>query len=86
LVSPPTEEQITKTIIRRTRILINDPKICSKKIINDLYELRSDITHGRILVDLSFNDHINDMSKLQNIVLKAFEIVLSKNFQKNYKN
>lgn len=86
LVSPPTEEKITKTIISRTRKLINNPKICSKKINNDLYKLRSDITHGRILVDLSFKDHITDVSKLQNIVLKTFEIVLSQNFRKNYKN
>jgi len=86
LVSPTTEEQITKTIINRTRNLINNPKICSKNIINNLYQLRSDITHGRILIDLSFKDHINDMSRLQNMAIKAFEIVLSLNFKKYYKN
>ena len=85
LLSPTDEIQITKTIIGRTRKLIGNPKICSKKIIDDLYQLRSDITHGRILADLSFRDHIKEVSRLQIIVLKAFEIILSKNYKKIYK-
>lgn len=42
LVSPPTEDQITTKILKRTRKLINDPNVCSKKDINNLYQLRSE--------------------------------------------
>jgi len=86
LLSPPIEDQITTKIIKRTRGLINDTNLCSKRIMNQLYELRSDIIHGRILVGLSFKDHIYEMSKLQIIVLRAFEIILEKDFISIYQN
>ena len=86
LLSPSTENQITTKIIKRTRNLINDNKLCSKKIIDELYELRSDIIHGRILVDLSFKNHIDEMTKLQIIVLKAFKVILEKKFVSIYQN
>ena len=86
LVSPPTEVQITSNIIKRTRKLVNDSKICSKKDIDELYKLRSDIIHGRILVSLDFNERIDDLIKLQIIVLKAFENILESDFKTNYKD
>ena len=86
LISPPTEDQITSHIIKRTRKLINDSKICSKKTINALYELRSNIIHGRVLYDLNINNHLDDLVRLQKIVLKSFEIILEKDFKSIYKN
>jgi len=86
LLSPPTEDQITTKIIKRTRNLINDTKLCSKNIMDHLYELRSDIIHGRILVGLNFIERIDDMVKLQIIVLRAFERMLEKDFASIYQN
>jgi hypothetical protein len=86
LVSPSTEDKITSKIIKRTRKLINDSKLCSKRVIDNLYKLRSDIIHGRVLVDISFKEHQEEMVKLQVIVLKAFEIILSKDYHLIYKN
>ena len=86
LVSPSIEEGITSKIIKRTRKLINDSKICSKRNINNLYKLRSNIIHGRVLVDLSFKEHQDEMVKLQIIVLKVFEKILSNDFCTIYKN
>ena len=86
LVSPPTEEKITSQIIKRTRRLINDPEICSKNNIDNLYQLRSNIIHGRVLVDKNFKEHQPEIVKLQKIVLKAFEIILSEDFQLIYKD
>jgi len=86
LVSPSIEEGITSKIIKRTRKLINDSKMCSKRNINNLYKLRSNIIHGRVLVDLSFKEHQDEMVKLQIIVLKAFEKILSNDFHTIYKN
>ena len=86
LISPPTEEQITIKIIKRTRSLIGNSKICSKAKLEKLYELRSNIIHGRITVSLDFNEHIEEIVKLQTIVLSAFKIILSKNYISIYKN
>ncbi len=66
--------------------LINDVKICSRTKLDKLYKLRSNITHGRSLVRLNFKDHLDDIRKLQIIVLAAFKIILNENFSKIYNN
>lgn len=86
LVSPSDERQITKRIIKRVRGIINDPKICSGNKIKDLYDLRSNIVHGRILENNNFEEHKNDLNDLQLIVLTAFQKILSNDFKSIYKN
>ncbi len=86
LVSPSTENQVTNRIIKRTVKLIDDNTICSRTKLDDLYKLRSNITHGRILVGIDFKDHKTDLQDLQKIVLSAFKTILSKNFNSIYKN
>ena len=84
LVSPSSENQITSKILKRTVKLINNVEICSKTKLEKLYELRSNIIHGRILVDLNFKEYLDNIQKLQIIVLTAFKTILNKNFKTIY--
>lgn len=86
LVSPSDERQITTRIIKRVRGLISDSNICSRKKIERLYKLRSNILHGRILENINFSEHKNELQYLQIIVLNAFQKILSEDFQSIYKN
>lgn len=84
LFSPPKETNITNTIIKRAVAFINNPKLCSKNKLSKLYELRSDIVHGRISTNLDFKEKIKDLVSLQKIVLECYKKIIANDLIKIY--
>lgn len=85
LVSPDIKsDKITSIIINRLIKIIPDKSICSKKKLNKIYELRSDIIHGKIISDLQLVDEMPHIIRLQKVVLSVFNNILNKNFSTIY--
>jgi 2-methylcitrate dehydratase len=86
LVSPSDEKQITTRIMKRLRGLIKDSDICSKTKLEKLYNLRSNIIHGRVVENTDFEEHKSELNDLQMIVLTAFNKIISTDFSSIYSN
>lgn len=86
LVSPDERGAIVKTITSRVVCLINDKKICSKTKFEKIYNLRSDIIHGKILVDINFEKELPRLQQLEKIVLAIFNVLLYIDFKNIYKS
>lgn len=86
LVSPDKKDKIVSEVTDRVVGLINDKEICSKTKFGKIYELRSDIIHGKILVNLDFDKELIKLQQLQKIVLQTFKVLLEKDFIIIYKD
>lgn len=87
LVSPDIiSEKITSIIINRILKLIPDKSICSKTQLNKIYELRSDIVHGKIITDVELKKEMVKLVRLQRVVLSSFKNILKKDFDSIYTN
>lgn len=86
LMSPDKIGAIVPEVTTRVVCLINDKNICSKTKFSKIYKLRSDIIHGKVLVDLNFDKELPKLQQLQIIVLKAFGVLLQINFKSIYKD
>lgn len=84
LFSPPKETNITNTIIKRAVAFIDNPQLCSKNKLSKLYELRSDIVHGRIRMNLDFKEKIKDLVFLQKIVLECYKKIITSDLRNIY--
>ena len=86
LVSPDKIGTIVPEVTDRVVSLINDKNICSKTRFSKIYKLRSDIIHGKVLVDINFDKELPKLQQLQNIALTVFKILLEKDFKNIYQN
>lgn len=86
LVSPDERKTIVEPVTNRIVSLINDKNICSKTKFGKIYELRSDIIHGKVLVDINFDKELPKLQQLQRITLSVFNILLKKDFRDIYKD
>ncbi|MFH1519514.1 MAG: hypothetical protein ABIE75_02975 [Candidatus Omnitrophota bacterium] len=77
----------TKTIINRVSRILN----CSKTKINNLYEIRSDIVHGRIELaekedEVKKKENLNYLQDVENVVIGCLRKVLDEKVYLKYKN
>lgn len=87
LVSPDIKsDKITSIIINRILKLIPNESICSKNQLNKIYELRSDIIHGKIIADIELKQEMSKLVRLQKVVLLGFNNILKEDFQTIYSN
>jgi len=86
LVSPEKIGDISPYVKKRTVAFIKDSKVCSNSRMDKLYGLRSDIVHGRILVELDFGKEIERLKQLQMIILTFFKKLLEQDFASIYKD
>lgn len=87
LVSPDIKSaKITSIIINRIIKIIPDKSICSKNQLNKIYELRSDIIHGKIISNLQLSNEMPHIVRLQQVVLSVFNNILNKNLSTIYSN
>ncbi|MDP2366259.1 MAG: HEPN domain-containing protein, partial [Ignavibacteria bacterium] len=84
LVSPDERGAIVKPITSRVVSLINDKNICSRTKFEKIYDLRSDIIHGKILVDINFEKELPRLQQLEKIVLAIFKVLLEKDYKNIY--
>jgi hypothetical protein len=81
LVSPDIKsDKITSIIISRILKLISNDAVCSKNQLNKIYELRSDIVHGKIITDIDLKNEMSKLVKLQRVVLLGFKNILKEDF------
>jgi hypothetical protein len=80
----------TSAITTRVSSLLNSKPQCSKKDIEDLYEIRSRIIHGNI-AGTSFDEDIKDrkanlrnLNHLEHVATECFKEFVEKEFYKNY--
>ena len=86
LVSPDKIGTIVPEVTDRVVSLINDKNTCSKTKFSKIYSLRSDIIHGKILVNINFEKELPRLRQLQVITLKVFNILLHNDFKMIYKS
>jgi hypothetical protein len=87
LVSPDIKsDKITSIIINRIWKLIPKKSICSKNQLNKIYDLRSDIVHGKIITDIELKKEMSNLVRLQRVVLSVFKSVMGNNFNTIYSN
>ncbi|MDY0083020.1 MAG: HEPN domain-containing protein [Ignavibacteriaceae bacterium] len=86
LVSPDKIGAIVSDVTKRVVSLIKNKNICSKTRFDKIYELRSDIIHGKVLIDINFDKELPKLQQLQRIVLTVFKILLEKDFKDIYKD
>ena len=87
LVSPDIKsDKITSLIINRILGLIANDSICSKNQLNTLYELRSDIIHGKVITDIQLQKEMPKLVRLQKVVLTVFNNILKRDFKTIYSN
>ena len=87
LVSPDIKsDKITSIIINRIWKLIPQKSICSKNQLNKIYDLRSDIVHGKIITDIELKKEMSNLVRLQKVVLSVFKTVMRDNFNTIYSN
>lgn len=84
LVSPDEREAIVGPVTKRVVLLINDKKICSKTKFGKIYELRSDIIHGKVLVDIKFENELPRLQQLQKITLAVYNKLLNEDYRSIY--
>lgn len=84
LVSPDKKDKIVAEVTARLVCLINNKEICSKNKFGKIYESRSDIIHGKILVNLDFDKELTKLQQLQKTVLHTFKVLLEKDFMSIY--
>ncbi len=86
LILPEKIGGITTYVEKRTFAFLKDPIVCPEDKMRNLYGLRSDIIHGKILVDLDFTQEIVRLKELQMIVLTFFKKLLEQDFKSIFKN
>lgn len=87
LVSPDIRsEKITSIIIDRIMKLISQDSVCIKNQLSKIYELRSDIVHGKIAPDIELKKEMPKLVNLQKVVLSGFYNILKEDFKSIYSN
>lgn len=86
LISPDNIGAIVSEVTNRLVKLIDDVSICSKSKFDKIYSLRSDIIHGRVLIDLNLSKELPRLQQLQIITLTSFKKILESDFLINYKD
>ena len=86
LVSPDKKDKIVSEVTQRVVCLINNKELCNKSKFQKIYDLRSDIIHGKVLVELNFQKELPRLQQLQKIVLETFNILLNSSYKEIYKD
>jgi len=86
LVSPDKKDKIVSEVTERVVCLINNKELCTKTKFQKIYNLRSDIIHGKVLVELNFHTELPRLQQLQKIVLETFNILLRTQYKEIYKD
>lgn len=72
LFSNDTSQAATRAITRRVSSLLGDGPRCTEADIRKLYHLRSDMTHGRVVVDDDAGKNLDQLGHLEYIVSRCF--------------
>ena len=77
---------VTKTICSRVSKFLNCKKRCEYKDIEKLYDLRSKITHGKVVVADDIKDNLKTSHELEYVVTECMKKILNKQIYKIYSN
>lgn len=76
----------TATITTRVSSLLGSKPRCTKKDIEDLYELRSRMTHGNIEASDDPGDNLAALNHLEYVTTQSIRSLVEMNFYKEYSN
>ena len=76
----------TKTVCSRVSSFLNNKERCKYQDINDLYDLRSKIVHGRVVVKDEIKGQLPTLHELEYIVTECMKKILDENIYPIYEN
>ncbi len=74
----------TATITTRVSSLLGSKKRCTKKDIEELYDLRSRMTHGNIRASDDPGDNLAKLNQLDYVAVECFKTIAIKKFYSRY--
>jgi len=74
----------TEIIKKRVASLLNPIIGVTKDDVGGLYSLRSDMVHGRVVINDDPNENLRELAKLERIVNACLNVFLEKGLYKNY--
>ena len=77
---------VTKTICSRVSNFLNNKTRCKDQNIEDLYDLRSKIVHGRIIVNDEIKGHLATLHELEYVITECMKKMLDKKIYLIYGN
>jgi hypothetical protein len=77
---------VTKTICSRVSNFLNNKTRCKYQNIEDLYDLRSKIVHGRVIVDDEIKGHLATLHELEYVITECMKKMLDKKIYLIYGN
>jgi len=86
LFSPETPGGVTKAICSRVSAFLGSSAPDSLKDMRSLYELRSRIVHGRVVVKDNIKGKISTLHDLQRVLLKCLKKMLKENSYRVYRD
>ncbi len=91
LFSGETAEEVTKTLIKRIQYFLSGIKGFGGNQINKIYEIRSDMVHGRISHSDKANvvkrqKNLNNLAKLEELVFVCMKKMLDNKIYLKYRN
>jgi hypothetical protein len=74
----------TSTITTRVSSLLQSKARCTKRDIESLYDLRSRMTHGNIIISDDPGENLKQLEHLEYVTIECFRTLIEKGYYKKY--
>ena len=86
LFSPETQGGVTKAMCSRVPAFLGPGESCKREDMDSLYELRSKIVHGRVVVGDDIKGKLPVLDNLKSVLLKCLDKMLTERSYEMYRN